>query len=445
MEAQCSMDPAIPKELQPHFNALFSKSATYPWLCHFYQKSIQQLIKTTIEDEFFSGLALVHSNSNVLRLKQLQCLKGFFEYRKRRDKLYLPLHKPFKDLDHLVKHLEDEYIRALVRGDIDKPLAYGLPSYTPELLREILTREILRYMKNEVKRLKKTMFQSHLGVVLQLEYWCDKELANLDPVYVSLELDTKRFSLLHDPQAQDLDVGLLMINGWYFLNGTDRIPLFLQYELSTFKRMWKMIRTWVHNVSEFSYEKKLIGFGLPLASIWFLMDCLYLCFLPYRFVRTMVNELTDLVKQALNSIFMSQMPVSDLNSQMAQCVQLLLVWGAYAALLWGFGLPFLPNPFAWQPELSLNTLFMIPVLFSVMVVAGGVVHTWSSWLFPDSYEVIKESANQVEKTVEKGIESLQKAHGELFDRPRPFLNAYPRHSQSPTLEDSESYKPKWKR
>ncbi len=405
------MGSRIPKAIEPHFNSIISHANSHAWLVQFYHDYIRGSVRRAIEHDLFESELFRESYPYATSLDKLYVLKDFFDSHKKSKKLYVPLKAIFKDISAIHKQLQDAWFKAMVSHPIN--LADGLPSYTPEVLHEVMTREIILYMKRDIDECK----EGHQGYpprsLEKISHWVTKELQHLGPVSSFLPLDNARFKKIHDPSHQELDAGALLGDLWYFANGTHRTPLFLQYELLAIKSILSSFKdiTYALSLGGDKFTKNIL-IGLPIACVRFGLSLVNLMFAPYRLARTMVNELTELCK--LSVYTMAQKLGYQATGDFSKGMSIALEWGCYIGLLWAFSLPLLPNPLAWMPVISEVVLGFSMAAFAILSALGACALSLTDDLTHNPLYLLQQSVEKVEFHFEKGIKAVDEAHQKIF-------------------------------
>lgn len=420
------MGHQIPKALEPHFNSIIANANSHTWLVDFYLREIHDEVVHTIEMEIFQSPAINAIKPFASTLDKLTLLQHFFDPIHKNHACFLPLRQLFSSISNKHKVLQDSWIKAMASREEMMDLSEGLPSYTFEVLREVMMREILLYMQNQLASLKPAHRKRHKA----LQYWLDKELGHLGPIAQTSALDNQRFEKIHDPSHYEFDVAALFSDAWYFVNGVHRTPLFLQNELLSLQTVLNDFRYITKGLSKDSPNfTKLLLYGLPMSCLKFMLTCGYMMFAPYRLARTMVNELTDLIRLTLQSLV--QKFELKASNEWLSGLTLATEWLCYGGLLWSFGLPLLPNPFAWMPSVSAGVFALAALGYLASATAGACMMAATKYMKHDPIFYLHHSVRNVERQVEKGIQAVDKVHQEIFEpKAKPITPGFAKHAAS---------------
>jgi len=350
-----------PREIKPILDTLLSDSTNHNWLADFYKSHIQQKVEHIVNHKIFGPNSLfTQKYPNSSPLERLNLLKAYFLDKRFKGEDARPYLEPLKkvtrirNIQSLLRVLQNDLVRAIAKQSDGVSLDTQLHAKGPVLLRHLIESQVLIVMQNKIAELQLSKVNN--PQLTNLHTWIKKELAQLCPVQANLDLDARRFSLLE----QDLSKHELSWHNaeslWYFLNGANRLSLFIQHETLSIKkvqqRFWKNVRTLNKSVKEGEVLSKMF-FITPLKGLRFCWDLIKASLIPYRFLRTLVNELHYLSSKVIDSLLFRRegqyrpVPKSLMVHSLAAIAQLSL----YVGLLMSFGLPILPNPTTWLPQM----------------------------------------------------------------------------------------------
>lgn len=402
--------------IYPYIKTLCPKAAQQQWFLEFYAQQLKPYLVDLLEHRFF-GLQKITDISD-----QLDYLRYYFAYLDKDtqfvpDKLYALIH----GVDHiepLRKDFENAYFFNILRRKQGFSLHDFYPSHYESLLKQLLQKTLL------------ILFYEKIALALidqpNKKKYQDYQRWVIDRVNAQ-RLPTKLTSV--ESQEQFYTPNLY----WYALTGANRFMLFFQIELYHLHDMARQVKKWVKYIADNPSDYRNICAVFPLTAMIFCIKLLFLMLMPYRFLRTLVNECYDQITFPLQN-FIRHCKPSFKNSVITYPAYMLMNVLIYGSLLTMFSLPLLPIPLLWIPSIFTSP-FIVLVPLSYLI----TIPLMSSCL----------SVYREEFGVTKALEDLPPAHfndierrsSNLFEANKPqskppILNQYRKTSKD--LVDRES-------
>ncbi len=349
---------SIPAELFPFFKAMFNCSSEDEWLVRNYGEKIVPYIENLVKVKTFK--------TSTMSLEQLKLLKSYFFKTKQSEtankrKIILPLSNGIKYCDKMASEFEDSFFREIAKKNSKLTIDSFLPSNYQKHYRKILEIQLCLFVKNELSQRIETD-QLQKNEITDYQVWIDKVLKSL----VSQELEIiKREENQHDYFKPS--------KVYYFLNGSNKTFKFIQLEYIALRQMF---RNWVNDKKYFmqnSLELKSASKRLALSLGRFVFDLFYISLIPYRLLRTFVNEVSSSISLFAQDKLVTNFP-SIAKYKCWLVFRFTLEFGLYFSLLYQAGLPLIPIPISWLPSVLLSTyLPLVAIAYASSILLATAV------------------------------------------------------------------------
>ncbi|MFO1257293.1 MAG: hypothetical protein U1E78_02580 [Gammaproteobacteria bacterium] len=427
-----------PTEFLPFLRSLLTADRNYPWLAEFYVKSIQEPYTQFIEDTLFDSNKYGKFYPYAVPIDKLRILKSYFTREAVEPFNIREVLRPLKlkiasdtqndnfawpaqrVQSNLIWQLQNQLSSAITRNLV--PVDTFVSEDAHITLRELIGLQILFYMKRKVHALERSDVSTQ--TLNDLKKWIEKEIGNRVPKKLDLspkKLKEQQASLrVSDISNRNMSDSLI-----YFFNGATRLPICVQLEYIKLSNIANNFKINVEYFANQKWKAKDLYLNLPLASLRFFLDMALLALLPYRVLRTLVNEITSSSFKIIRNLTRNIIP----SSAGARIGLASLYYSSqaafYAFLLLSMGLPLFPNPISWLPQ---------GFLYAVPVIAGGYYLSVMSGGF--LYKIFSHNKSKVPDSKSQNLEWLPfKPHPTehrpepnlaLYDFPKPFriINAY---------------------
>lgn len=399
--------------LYPYLKWFSSNEQQQAWFLRFYHKKIAPYIRSITDTQVFEAHKITELD------QKLDLLRKYFDYDRvdsgvLKEELF-PLDKALNTPEPLVRIFENDFFRNITH---QKP-GFNIDQFYPEnhtfMIQKMLKVAVLLYMHelaiqavSKAPSHSKAQRQAHLvwtkGQIKAWESFCENE----------------------QPQGK---AGYQPNLWWYGLIGANRFPLLLQTEIFHLKQMWGKVETGMQvfdKPDELSHKVNELVF----LSLQFLGHLLFLTLMPYRVLKTAVNELYHYTLTPLDYLLYKAFP-KQMQQFQTQMGYTLLKGGIYLALLSLMSMPWLPVPISWIPRMFSSPMIgIIPLSYCLSMPLLGLCQK----LF---FGQAPERADQaLEAVVKKEGEKHPDLHSEPTDRvalptkKNSILFQYPRLSSS---------------
>ncbi len=323
---------SIPHELMPYFLAIFPRSKNHIWITHVYYALIIPYVDKLIEKIEYSGKS---------EYEKLLLIKSYFTHKagevhtEARQKVF-SLYLGMNSLDKITWEFENSFFKAMRQNEMDVPLNAFLPINFSKHLKSILKIQVLISLRKRLFSLSdKSKDNQAITSYLQ---------------WINREIQTRTIDVSN--KGQSLDEGSPYQPNFiiYFFNGAARLWVFVQLEYLKINEVMKNFQDGVNslNVNEISFY--VIALSLPLSALKFIIDLFFIALMPYRLLRTVVNELSKYLLIVIDDLRLKYYPYS-IKEKNWLILNFFIQLSIYLALTISFGLPILPLPHAFVPEL----------------------------------------------------------------------------------------------
>lgn len=416
----------IPTEFLPFLRSLLTADRNYPWLAEFHVKSIQEPYTRFIEDTLFDSNKYGKFYPYADAIDKLRILKSYFTKEAVEPFNIREVLRPLKAKiasdtqndnfawpaqkiqSNLIWQLQNELSSAITRHSV--PVDTFVSEDADITLRELIGLQILFYMKDKVNGLERA--DESIQTVNELKKWIEKEIRNRVPR--KLDISAKKLK----EQEENLQVSETPSRNMpdsliYFFNGAARLPICVQLEYIKLSNVANNLKINVEYFANQKWNMKDLYLNLPLASLRFFLDVAFIALLPYRLLRTLVNEITSSSFKIIRNVTRNIIPQST-GTRIALAS---LYYGSqaafYAFLLISMGLPLFPNPISWLPQ---GFLYAVPVIASgyyLSVLSGGFL-----------YKIFSKRKPEIRDPKSQNLEWLPFKPHPTVHRPEPSLALY---------------------
>ncbi|MBS0287799.1 MAG: hypothetical protein JSR17_10920 [Proteobacteria bacterium] len=348
-----NMQTEIPQELLPYFNALADCSKQKDWITQVYVEKIIPYIDNLVKKDTFYKNALTIDDLIILKAYYFKQKSNYSQIERQR---LIHLRNGVKLCDKLLLEIENSFFSSIYHKKHGFAIDSFLPSNVKKHLQFILEVQLLIFIQNELMTLNKnTNEQKAIEKITALQKW------------VRRELDCKKPDKPATTSHQEHLISVKPNTYLYFLNGSQH--LFIMYQLE-YLNLRKLVVNWMDWKDYFEKNnlnvKDLLSFFAT--SIFNLAINLFLLtFLPYRLLRTIVNQLSDNIAVEIKNILMRKFPFVT-KWKIWHPTSFLFQIGIYLGLTMLFGLPMLPLPLVALPDLiSSFHLLCIPACYCASI------------------------------------------------------------------------------
>tara|TARA_R110002110_G_scaffold415807_1_gene656419 strand:- start:34150 stop:35454 length:1305 start_codon:yes stop_codon:yes gene_type:complete len=344
------------KVIYPYIKQMCFNEHQEEWLLNFYYLQILPYAKEMIEKDFIAGQNIKSP------LLQFFYIKRLFDFEhKVSNELSdeaLCLHNQLNDMSPLLHKFQDAYFSNVwQRKEGFSPQSFYSDQYVVNI-RQLLELSVLFWM---LVNLEDALQVEPSNDALQdYQKWVTRRLVihsnNTTTFYSQMILEPYKPNVL-----------------WYFLHGAERFFIFFQMERIRFKLIRDNTQRSLHGFlnDKLNAQKVLIDF--PVAAISFSLNILFLILLPYRFLRTLTNEVYSRVKNPITRLIEKFNPryKQDTGSHLLYLSLLGLIYGSLLTL---FSLPLIPLPLTWVPHILLSPVAaIIPLSYLFLVPCIAIV------------------------------------------------------------------------
>lgn len=351
-----SLNNDIPSELKPFFESMIP-CHDREWVFEIYHSLIVPYVDGFIKNELLKTQHIPLEDLKILKALFIKNVKDFEIHNK---EFFLRCKNRIQIIDHLAWNFENQFFKSIWNQNTQINFRTFLPNNFKELLRTIVKIRILLLMRDEISFLEK--LQERNSETIALQQWVSRELLIRSSSFSSKNVDLKEQTYDFKPNEM-----------YYFLNGTHRVFIFCQLELKKIKNIFYV---WYDLSLSINYENLSViylAFRLFLSSLKFIFDLLYITLLPYRMLRTLVNEISQASVVKINHFLLEKVP-SLSNSSNWIILHFIFQSTIYLSLILSFGLPILPLPLNWIPAAFISPYLPIVALIyitSIIVINMG--------------------------------------------------------------------------
>ncbi|MCS5707987.1 hypothetical protein CC99x_003625 [Candidatus Berkiella cookevillensis] len=367
--------------IYPYAKTLFLNDQQQRWFLDYYSEHLKSYVIRLVEKEFFAKQKISNLQLQIIFLRQ------YFSYISRdieypSEKL-LPLLNGLEHIDALVKDFENACFKNIYYQQHGFTLSSFYPGNYVAIIKKLLQKTLILYMHDKLQQ----------GLINEPDQFLYKE--NLKWLMAQLHSEHAPITVGHTKdQKNNYKPNLL----WYFLNGSNRLPLFLQMEIYYFKANMQRLRYWIQYLSENTGDLKNGLIAFPMSAIVFSLNIIFLLLMPYRFLRTIVNECFYYIMRPITK-FLLELAPNDRNNAASYASRASLNILIYGGLLAIFSLPLLPLPHFWLPTILFTPyLALIPLGYLLIVpVLAICVNVYKQEFKSDDEEKISV---KMEETIE---------------------------------------------
>lgn len=386
---------SIPKILHPYFLAILPKSDCIAWFYKFYEEELKSYVNNLVDEKLF-GKQGYFSNKNIklTAMQQILVLQSYFTKKElnfaNHQEYCAIIRQDLKQIDDLIWKLENRFYQAILQ----QQQGFNLDSFLPKNLRNQLQQIIkiqLLININDMILLQSKNDSSSTSLkakqLLEIQQWLKKELSQ------------KTFSIVNHnfrEQFYNLDKNDIYQPNmlWYFCNGAKRLPMFLQMEYVKFKSITNEYWQWITDLAlhKISLRKSVIL--LPLAALTFVYDLLFVCLLPYRLTRTLVNEMYATIENKVENYTKANQNLAQANHSSSI---ISFTWKSllYCSLLVSFSLAILPLPLYWIPLIFYNPViaYLGAGYLASIILFSGLYRMCQDISGSNSESIVQENRN----------------------------------------------------
>lgn len=346
----------IPCELKPFFESIIPCQER-EWVYEIYHSLIIPYVDGFIKNEI---LKTQHIQLEDLKVLKALFVKNLKDVEIHASEVFQRCKNRIQIIDHLAWDFENLFFKAIWNQNTQLTSNSFLPNNFKELLRTIVKIRILLLMRDELLYIEKLNEKNNETNALR--QWVSRELLIRSSSFSNKNIDLKEQTYDFKPNET-----------YYFLNGTHRIFIFCQLEL---KKLKNIFYAWYDLSLSISYENTSfahLAIRLSLSSLKFMFDLLYIILLPYRMLRTLVNEISQGAIVKLNKFLIGKSPNLS-NSSSWIILHFIFQSAIYLGLILSFGLPILPLPLNWIPAAFFSPYLPVVALIymsSIIVINLG--------------------------------------------------------------------------
>lgn len=368
--------------IYPYVKTLFLNNQQQVWFLDYYSAHLKSYVIRLVEKEFFAKQKISNLQLQIIFLRQyFSYLSRDIEYPS--EKL-LPLINGLEHIDALVKDFENACFKNIYYQRHGFTLNSFYPGNYVTILKKLLQKTLILYMHEKLQQ----------GLINDPEQFLYKE--NLKWLMDQLRSEHAPITVIHaEEQKNNYKPNLL----WYFLNGANRLPLFLQMEIYFFKENMQRLGYWIQYLSESPSDLKNSLVAFPISAIVFSLNTIFLLLIPYRFLRTMVNECFYHIMRPITKFLLVLTP-NDRNNVASYVTRGLLHILIYGALLTIFNLPLFPLSHFWLPTILFTPyIALIPLGYLMIVPLLAIcVNVYKEELKSDNEEKINVRTEEIIET-----------------------------------------------
>lgn len=342
--------------IYPYIKQICFNDEQEEWLLSFYYDEILPYAKNIIEKKFIA------KQNITMQALQFFYIKQFFDFESRTvDALAddaVCLHNGLNEIDLLLRKFQNAYYSNVWNK---KPGFFPESFYSEQYpigIRKLLKLSALFWMMAELE--KSLQSEPNNKSLLEHEKWVKRWFVihsnNTNTFYKRMILESFQPNLF-----------------WYFLNGSDRFFTFFQMEKIRFKKNWENLKQSLHYFLDETLDVHKVCVDFPVATAQFSFNMLFFILLPYRFLRTLTNELFYHIKSPVVGLIERLNPRYKLNTS-SHLLYLLFLGLIYGSLLTILGLPLLPVPISWLPNILISPMAaIVPLSYLFFVPCAALV------------------------------------------------------------------------
>lgn len=337
------------------------------WLNQFYQIKIAPKVNNTIEKEIFK--------EKPITLKSLGLLKEVFTHRynlqENTAKKTLPLIELLEDPHDICWDLQNRLFKEIINPKSPVAIHTLLPQNSFQKLKQLISLQFLMFCKNKLNKIKKN--KSNEKEWQAIKGWIDKEIL----IYKVIKRPYQRTKKgdLREKLSTHRDECQSYFDIIYLLNGAWRLPTAIQKEAMILKRILINYQARMNDLVEPFESDNGIFARLLLLNLFLAIDLMTLLLIPYRLLRSIVNEVCLRIFHGLRNT------LAWVSPKLKQDVSALgfsyvMSFFAFICLLMTCQLPLLPIPFFWLPGNFLSTILPISLggNFLATLIFSSVYH-----------------------------------------------------------------------
>lgn len=341
---------SIPQEIMPFFLVIFPASKDHIFITHVYNTLIVPYVQKLISKIQLTSL---NEQQVLLLLKSMFTKKLSSMPVDEREKI-MPLYIGLHSLEKFAFEFENAFFKAILQKNMDVTADFFLPSNFKKHLKTILKLQVLIMMRENLRTIQLEKNQE----LINYKQWVKREIEiRTVPLTDKKEISRQKADTYYPSMI------------WYFFNGAPRLWLFMQLEYLKIKKIILTWYDWLYYLNHETLSFKVVGISLPIAALKFLLDLLFVALMPYRFLRTSVNEISNYISMQIQDI-LHQYNHHSIRGNNWIIFNFVLQLGIYIGLTLSVGLPILPLPHMWVPALFFSTylpLFALGYLGSLVV------------------------------------------------------------------------------
>lgn len=340
----------VKKILYPYIKILFPSSKHQQWFLSYYEATVKPYVISLVEKDFFA-------KQKVTKLSdQINYLRYYFSYIDR-DTNILPdsLYTLVNGLAHIrpiTRDFENQYFNNVFRRKNGFTADDFYPSHYQSILKKLLQKTLLIYTYEKIKQ----------GLEV------DPENPNYQKYHQWINARIRAEHIPEKLTGFKTDKAFYQPNLlWYFINGANRVPLFLQIEWYHLKKMFNEMGQWITHLSNHPRDLRNALFVFPLTSIMFSIRVLFLVLMPYRLLRTLANEVYHQISDMLHRFLLTCKPnfKENTSSNITVLLTNILIYGSILSIM---SLPILPIPFMWLPNVFFSPyIALVPISYLAMI------------------------------------------------------------------------------
>lgn len=368
-----SVSKPIPLEISPYLTAIFPQKQKQQWLIEFYWERVVPYVDYQIKH----NTAWCRSV-----LQKSLILKFYFTHQNQ--------YNLFKDSSLLSLQLENAFFKFVASSYVS--FDTFLPENYQRHLHDMLTLQMLVTIRDEL--LSSSDPISKTKQYKDLQFWVHKELqAN----HISQPKSQNQFNLTNYYHPS-----LLL----YFFNGSNRIFTFFQLEYFFVRKVYSNWYRWACSLENYDNITIHNLFLLLLSTVKFVADCIFVAAVPYRLIRTIVNELSHYLYIHIHVLLLEKLPYYNSKNKYWIIFNCIFQICLYSVILWNFGLSMMPIPLSWIPTffISSNVWFLGVAYLSSIMISSMILKTCKSF-FEERIE--KEEKNWLEHIQEQHLEKRE--------------------------------------
>jgi len=371
--------------IYPYIKQVCFNAQQEKWLFEFYYDEILPYAKEIIENKF-----IAKQNISMQALQFLY-IRRFFDFESR-SAHELPneavcLHNGFNEIDPLLRRFQNAYYSNVWNKKPGFTEESFYSEQYPVCIRQLLKLSALFWII--IKLEQALRLEPNNKILLEHQKWVSRRIIihsnNTNTLYKKMILESFQPNLF-----------------WYFLNGSDRFFTFFQMEKIRFKKTLRSLNQSLHYFLDERLDAHKILVDFPIATAQFSFNILFFVLLPYRFLRTLANEMFHHIKSPVVGLIERLNPRYKLNTS-SHLLYLLFLGLIYGSVLTILGLPLLPVPTSWLPNIFMSPVVaVIPLSYLFFVPCAALAKSFYHKFIFESLETSELNASQ--STIKKSYE-----------------------------------------